>query len=127
MDLYRFFTKTMAVIICAGFLLPQTASAAVIETNGRTFLVDQNGERWDITQAKSIGFEPQHFEFGIGRYAFKPLGEADWLTHEWRDAFDFRVIGAAEGNDAHAYSVGKLSRHETANTVLSSKAILAAY
>ncbi len=127
MDLYRFFTKTMAVIICAGFLLAQTASAAVIETNGRTFLSDQNGERWDITQAKSIGFEPQHFEFGIGRNAFRPLGESDWLPDTWKDAFDFRVIGTADGSDAHAYSVGKLSRHETANTVLSSKAILAAY
>ena len=65
MDFYRVFTKTMA-IICVGLLLAQTAGAAVIETNGLTFLVDQTGERWDISQAKSIGFEPQYFEFGIG-------------------------------------------------------------
>jgi hypothetical protein len=127
MNLYRIFTKTMTLMCCAGLLLAQTVGAAVIETNGRTFLVDQNGERWDITQAKSIGFDPRHFEFGIGRNAFRPLGESDWLPDAWKDAFDFRVIGTADGSDAHAYSVAKLSRHETANTVLSSKAILAAY
>jgi hypothetical protein len=108
-------------------LLAQTAGAGIIETNGRTFLVDQNGERWDITQARSIGFDPRHFEFGIGRNAFRPLGESDWLVDSWKDAFDFRVIGVADGRDAHAYSVQKLSRHETANTILASKAILAAY
>jgi len=126
MDFYRIFTKTMA-LICVGLLLAQTAGAAVIETNGPTFLVDQTGERWDISQAKSIGFEPQYFEFGIGRNAFRPLGESDWLPDAGKNASDFRVIGIADGNDAHAYSVETLSRHETANTVLSSKAILAAY
>jgi hypothetical protein len=127
MNLYRVLTNTITVICCAGILLAQTAGAAVIETNSRTFLVDQNGERWDITQARSIGFDPRHFEFGIGRNAFRPLGESDWLLDAWKDAFDFRVIGTADGKNAHAYSVGKLSRHETANTVLSSKSILAAY
>jgi hypothetical protein len=42
------------------------------------YLVDRHGERWDITQAKSIGFEPGRFEFGIGRNAFRPLSDNDW-------------------------------------------------
>jgi hypothetical protein len=127
MHLQQIFTKLIVFIGMAFVVLMQSAVATVLEKDGRVLLFDQTGETWDITQAKSIGFEPRHFEFGIGRNAFKPLGESDWLPDAWKDAFDFRVIGTADGNDAHAYSVGKLSRHETANTVLSSKAILAAY
>jgi hypothetical protein len=126
MHLQQIFTRLSALIGLA-VILVQSAGAAVVEKDGRVFLIDQTGENWDITQAKSIGFEPGNFEFGIGRYAFKPLSEADWLTHEWLDAFDFRVIGIADGRDTHAYAVDKLSRHETANTFLSSKPILGAY
>jgi hypothetical protein len=121
------FGKLIVMIGCAAVVLAASAGATVVEKDGRVFLVDQTGENWDITQATSIGFEPGNFEFGIGRYAFKPLGEADWLTHEWRKVFDFRVIGIANGGDAHAYAVDKLARHETANTVLASKPVLSAY
>ena len=123
----RMFGKWIVMIGCAFAVLAASAAARVLEKDGRVFIIDQTGEQWDVTQAKSIGFDPGNFEFGIGRYAFKPLSEADWLTHEWKVAFDFHVIGIADGSDAHAYAVDKLARHETANTFLSSKPILGAY
>lgn len=127
MRLQPVFGKLIVMIGYAVGVLAALAGATVVEKDGRVFITDQTGEQWDITQAKSIGFDPGDFEFGIGRYAFKPLSEADWLTNEWRDAFDFRVIGIADGRDAHAYALDKLARHETANTYLSSKPILGAY
>lgn len=121
----RFFH--MSVILCLSLFLIQMAAADVIEDNDRTYLVDQTGERWDITQARTIGFEPRHFQFGIGRHAFRPLGESDWPPGVEDSPAHLRVIGVADGDEAQAYSVSKLSRHETANTRLESKPIVVGY
>ena len=101
--------------------------ATVIRENKKTFIVDRTGERWDITQAVSIGFDPGKFEFGIGRNAFNPLDETDWTLGPQQNYEKMRIIGVAGDGDAHAYSVGKLRYHETANTFLGSKAIVAGY
>jgi hypothetical protein len=34
----------------------------VLKENKRTFLIDRAGEKWDITQAVSIGFDPKRFQ-----------------------------------------------------------------
>jgi hypothetical protein len=103
------------------------ALATVVKDGQETFLVDRTGERWDITQAVSIGFDPDGFEFGIGRYAFNPLDDSHWQDASAGTRSTMRVIGVADGDDAHAYSVRKLSHHETANTFLGDKAIVAGY
>ena len=115
-----------AILFCSLFLIP-IAAAQVIEDKGHTYLVDQTGERWDIAQAVSIGFEPSDFEFGIGRNAFRPLNESDWSTGVDNNIPNFRVIGVTDGDDAHAYSVSKLSHHEIANTMLASDPIITGY
>ena len=117
----------LPVILFFSLVLIQSAVADVIEDNGHTYLIDQTGERWDITQARSIGFEPRDFEFGIGRHAFRPLNESDWSTGVGNNAPNFRVIGVADGDEAHAYSVPKLSHHEIANTMLASNPIITGY
>jgi hypothetical protein len=127
MSLKGVFQKWIAVTVCVFAVLAASASARVLEKDGRIYIIDQTGDKWDITHAKSIGFEPGNFQYGIGRHAFKPLGEGDWLSGPWKDALDFRVIGIASDTDAHAYAVDRLARHETANTVLASRAVLAAY
>ncbi len=118
-------------ILLGGFLLlvpfAPHAAAAVVKQGLKTFLVDRTGERWDITQAVSIGFDPNQFEFGIGRYAFNPLDDSHWHADSTHHSAEMRVIGVAADGDAHAYSVRKLSYHETANTFLGSKAIVAGY
>ena len=103
------------------------ALATVVQDGQQTFLVDRTGERWDITQAVSIGFDPDNFEFGIGRYAFNPLDDSHWQEASADNRSTMRVIGVADEDDAHAYSVRKLSYHETANTFLGDKAIVAGY
>ena len=89
--------------------------------------MDRTGERWDITQAVSIGFDPAQFEFGIGRHAFNPLDDTHWQPGSAPNASGMRIIGIAGDGDAHAYSVDKLRYHETANTYLGSAAIVAGY
>jgi hypothetical protein len=117
----------VAVILFFSLVLNQAAVAKVITEKGHTYLIDRTGERWDITQAVSIGFEPHYFEFGIGRNAFRPLSESDWADGVDRNLSNFRVIGITDGNESHAYAVSKLSRHEIANTMLASDPIAAGY
>lgn len=114
---------TLMVLMAVEF----PAMATVVQDGRQTFLVDRTGERWDITQAVSIGFDPNAFEFGIGRYAFNPLNDSHWQEEPADTRSTMRVIGVADENDAHAYSVRKLSYHETANTFLGDQAIVAGY
>jgi hypothetical protein len=103
------------------------AASSVIKEGGKIYIVDRTSERWDITQAVSIGYDPNQFEFGIGRDAFQTLDERHWVTKPGNTNPTMRVIGVAENGDVHAYSVGKLRHHETANTTLGSHAIVAGY
>lgn len=129
MKIYKRITSFVMMIISLFFsmVLIYAANAYVFREGDRTYIVDRTGEKWDVTQAKAIGFEPRHFRFGLGRHAFTPLGESDWLEGQGSGAFNLRVVGVSNGKDAHAYSVPKLSRHETANTILGNDAIAAAY
>ena len=122
----RIFNALLVVCLILAFIAPH-ASAAVLKEGGQTYLVDRTGERWDITQAVSIGFDPDHFEFGIGRHAFNPLDDTHWQPGSNQSASGMRIIGVAGNGDAHAYSVNKLRYHETANTFLGSEAIVTGY
>jgi hypothetical protein len=123
--------QVLFILICAlAFSWSAGALAAmakVLKKGDRIYIVDQTGEHWDISQAVASGYEPDHFEFGIGRDAFQPLGERDWLSKTGDIPNNLRVIGVAGHDEAHAYAVEKLHYHETANTFLGPRAILAAY
>ena len=121
-----FYRTLLAAFLFVVFPAPN-AEAVVIKEGNNTYLVDRTGERWDITQAVSIGYDPDKFEFGIGRDAFEPLDGTHLKSGSKKYSSGMRVIGVAGDGDAHAYSVQKLSNHETANTFLGSKAIVAGY
>jgi hypothetical protein len=110
-------------------LTPNAWTAEIHEAEDKTFIVDQKGERWEITQAVSLGFRPQGFQFGIGRDAIRPLDGENLKTDGDNLPEATRVIGVAEegGRNAHAYSIGRLTRHEIANTQLGDAPIAAAY
>jgi hypothetical protein len=119
------FFLTILSILMGGF---STAQGAWVETKGgNTYIVDQHGERWDVTQAKSIGFIPSRFQYGIGRYAFTPLDESAFADNPDYIHRSLRVIGVAADDAAHAYSIPKLQHHEIANTVIGDTAIAVGY
>ena len=123
--------KTLPLLIILfgviGLMSWGKASSLVTTENKRTFIIDQRGERWDITQAVSIGFKPEGFQYGIGRDAFTPLDESGLSDDTPSVSRSLRVIGIADGDLAQAYSVDKLRRHEIANSILGSKPIAAGY
>lgn len=119
----------MATWMVLGFRSESTYAAPddIIHEGERVFLVDRTGERWDISQAVSIGFHPDGFQFGIGRNAIQPLDASHLMLSDPGPDGGTRVIGVAKGPAAHAYTVRKLTRHEIANTKLADTPIAAAY
>ena len=119
-----------AKIILLGLILGIALSQAfsrVIEEKGKTYIVDRHGERWDITQAVSIGFKPHRFQHGIGRNAFTPLDDSQFSDANDPVRRNERIIGIAEGESANAYAISKLWRHEVANSQIGDTPIAAAY
>jgi hypothetical protein len=118
------------VIIILGVICLMTVGTSfsfVIQEGNKTYIKDQTGERWDITQAKSIGFKPERFQYGIGRNAFTPLDDS-YLSDDTSLVFqNLRIIGVAEGSQAQAYSIAKLRHHETANSKIGSEEIVVGY
>ena len=120
--------KNVALVMFAAipFLFGFTFSKA-IEENGKSFIVDMHGERWDVTQAKSLGFDPDRFRHGIGRNAFTPLDDSQLKENSPNLSQHTRVIGISDGTQARAYSVPRLYRHEVANSRIGDRPIAAAY
>ena len=103
------------------------AFSKVIHEGDQTYIVDRHGERWDVTQARSIGFVPERFQHGIGRNAFTSLDDSDLKDKPSEISKSLRVIGISDGKEARAYSVPRLWRHEVANSSIGEKPIAAAY
>jgi len=117
----------IVILLLFNLVFSHSAEARVEKKGDKTYIVDRTGEKWDITQAVSIGFDPRKFEFGIGRNAFEPLDESDWQSDSDNSPSNLRIIGVARIRDAHAYSVNRLRYHETANTFLGDEAVVAGY
>jgi len=115
-------------VIPAGIFMAAALTAPpVIRDGGKTHIVDQRGERWDVTQAESIGFRAEGFEFGIGRDAFTPLDDS-YLRGDTKDVpKNLRVIGVKDGLIAQAYSVQRLTEREIANSHIGEKLIAVGY
>lgn len=99
----------------------------VLREGGKVYIVDQLGERWDVTQAESVGFRPGRFQYGIGRNAFITLDDSLLKGPETTLPGGARVIGISEGSEAKAYSVSKLRGHEISNSKLMGKPVAVGY
>jgi hypothetical protein len=125
------FTKAfylrIILMFFALFMVATIAYPYVLREGGKTYIVDQTGERWDVTQAMTLGFEPEGFQYGIGRNAFTPLDESYLRDGAGSSDRDTRVIGVEDGSEAQAYSVRKLRYHEIANSKIGSKSIAVGY
>jgi hypothetical protein len=117
---FYFFVIILTVI---SWIADNRVFSRAIREGGKTYIVDATGERWDVTQAESIGFTPEGFQFGLGRNAFTPLDDA-YLSDEARNVSQkLRVIGVVRNSQAQAYSIPRLRRHEIANSTIGSKPI----
>jgi len=125
--LKKTFSFFILFLCLAYFITSGTAFSSVVREGDKIYIMDRTGERWDVTQAKSIGFDPHRFQYGIGREAFTPLDESYLSDDTFFVSRGLRVIGVTGGTEAHAYSVPKLKHHEIANTMIDSRPIAVGY
>jgi hypothetical protein len=112
-------------IIC--FITTGNVFSFVVKEGGKVYIVDQTGGRWNVTQAESIGFKPEGFQYGMGKNYFSPLNDSH-LSDETGNVYSIpRILGVADGDEAKAYSIPKLSRHEIANSKIGSEPIAVGY
>ena len=119
--------NTIILMVAAAPNLAGFTFSKAVQENGKSYIVDLHGERWDVTQAESIGFNPERFRHGIGRHAFTPLDDSHLKAGNTNVSSNTRVIGISDGKEARAYSVSRLYRHEVANSKIGDQAIAAAY
>jgi len=123
------FAITVALALALAFvsyaMVP--AQAATGRNDGKVFITDRTGEKWDISQAVNIGFSAKRFQHGIGRWAFKTLDDSHLGDDTKGAPGRMRIIGVAGESENQAYSVRKLSWHEIANTNLDGKPIAVGY
>jgi hypothetical protein len=119
-----FFCVITGIIGC---VKSEYADSHVVREAGKTYIVDRTGERWDVTQAESLGFKPEKFQYGLGRDAFTPLDDTDLVDDYSGISRDLRIIGVDDGSQSQAYSVPRLSFHEISNSTLGSKPIAVGY
>ncbi len=120
----------ISIVISFGVVLifvSISSAAFVLRKGGKTYIKDQKGERWDVTQAMTLGFRPELFQYGIGKNAFTPLDDSYLKDGSSSNFQNPRVIGIADGTEAQAYSVPKLKYHEIANTQIKDKKIAVGY
>ncbi len=118
----------LIIFLGVAFIFVSISSAAyVLKERGKTYIKDQTGESWDVTQAKTLGFRPEWFQYGIGKNAFTPLDDSSLSDGSLSKFQNPRVIGIADGEEARAYSVPKLRYHEIANTQINDKKIAVGY
>jgi hypothetical protein len=127
MEIRRFILWIVCLVLAVMAGADRARAASVIREGGKTYIQDRRGERWDVTQAETLGFDPGGFQYGIGRNAFTPLTDARVRKEDKGLPGRLRVIGVAQGEEKRAYSVPRLSGHEVANSTLGGKEIAVAY
>jgi hypothetical protein len=104
-----------------------STQARVVREAGKTFIVDQTGERWDVSQAQKLGFDAAGFQYGIGKFAFQTLDDRSLSGDTEGVNGNLRVIGVAGDEESQAYSIAKLRYHEVANTHIDAEPIAVGY
>jgi hypothetical protein len=123
-------TILLAILIAAVSACVEVDDAAfspALEEEGKIYIVDRTGHKWDITQAVSLGFKPEKFQYGLGKDAFTPLDDTFLAENSGNVRENLRVIGVEEGIESRAYSVPRLSGHEISNSMLGIKPIAVGY
>lgn len=126
-SLNKFLILKTIVLGAICIIVTGNAFSFVIEESGKVYIVDRKSERWDVTQAESIGFNPEGFQYGMGKDYFSPLDDSHLSDETDNVSSSLRILGVADGHEAKAYSIRKLSRHEIANSKIGSEPIAVGY
>ena len=105
----------------------EIGSSPVLKEAEKIYIVDRTREQWDVTQAVSLGFDPEGFQFGLGRNAFTTLDDSLLTDDTSNISKNTRVIGVTDGSTAKAYTISRLFGHEISNSSIGSEAVAVSY
>lgn len=98
----------------------------VIRKNDRIFIVDYQGEHWDVTTAVTKhGMKPEYFQYGLGRHAFTPVMKPKLRSQPKGE--DPLVFGVKREGVARAYDRKVLRKHETLMDCIKGEPIMVAH
>lgn len=109
------------------FATHESGSSVVLKEAEKVYIVDRTGERWDVTQAVSLGFNPEGFQFGLGRNAFTTLDDSLLTKDTSNISKNARVIAVTDGTTAKAYTISRLFGHEISNSTIGSESVAVSY
>lgn len=111
---------------------PLQAPEVETDVAEKIFIVDRTGKKWDITHAVNhYGFKSERFQYGLGPEAIPPIlnprhfepGDPDYPP----DNAPTIVLGVAIGDDARAYPLNVMYRHEVVNERFAARHLAVAY
>jgi hypothetical protein len=105
----------------------EVSSSVVLKEAEKIYIVDKTGERWDVTQAVSLGFNPEGFQFDLGRDAFTTLDDSLLTNDTSNISKNTRGIGVSDGSTAKAYTTSRLLGHEISNSSIGSEPVAVSY
>ena len=90
-----------------------------VESQGKEYIVDGTGKRWEVGHARTYGLNPREYEFGLGPYAIPPLNNPTFLhpgENGYPDPSDIMVLGLDMNNIVRAYPTWtQMARFEVIN------------
>lgn len=102
-----------------------------LERDGKTLLVDMHQEEIDITSAVANGFDPDNFDFGIGKDTIPAIMQPEFerAGQERFDNFPDNegVLAIEIDGTAKAYPLGLLTVHEVVNDSIAGQPFAACY
>lgn len=104
----------------------------VQNTDGKIFIVDNTGKRWDVTHAvQNYGFNANQFQFGLGPFAITPILTPQHISPEepgYPPDSDMQlVIGTTLNDDTRAYPINVLTSHEIVDESFGDTHVAVAY
>ncbi len=117
---------------CSTSPTEQSGPKAVVERDGKVFIIDVTGKSWEVTHAKEMyGMEPHLFQYGLGPYAIRPILDPEMLSKGERgypaDNDIFLVLGTEIDNDARAYPLEVMSYIEIVDEKFGNTHVAVAY
>lgn len=104
----------------------------VINDNGRIFIQDRSGKRWDVTHAEQVyGLKADKFQFGLGPGVIPPILNPEFIQPGQpgypNPDESFLIIGTDINNIQRAYPISVLTRHEVVDEQFDSTYVAVAY
>lgn len=94
---------------------------------GHVYIVDPVGQRWEVSQAESMGFSPCKFSHRVGNDVSVSTDRASLSADAAEVTDDSRVMGVFSGGEARAYLVSSSRPHEVINDAIGGSAVAVVY